>query len=107
MIRPTFYMADEDGFELDTERDDALGPKEILKEQLKTYDDEAISGLAVDLYELLSKDRIDESQDLIDQFFEQHYRTAIDEDEFKLEEFDETPLEKPKKVEDNSKEVQE
>ena len=106
MIRPTFIMIDEEDIDIIIDENNALGPKEIIKEQLKTYDNESISNLAVDLYELLSKDKVDESHDLIDQFFEQNYRTAIDENEFKLEEFDETLLEKPKKALDNSKGVQ-
>ena len=109
MIRPTFHMVGEDDIDILVDENDSLGPKEILKEQLNTYDDEAISNLAVDLYELLSKDKIDESQDMIEQFFEENYRNAVVEDDFVIEEFEieETPLEKPKKVQDNSKEVPE
>ena len=107
MIRPTFNMLGEDDIDILVDDGDSLGPKEILKEQLKVYDDETISNLAVDLYELLSKDKIDESQDLIDQFFEENYRTVVVGNEMKLEEFEEeeTSLEKPKKVDSNSKEV--
>ena len=106
MIRPNFKMVGEDDVEIIMDENDSLGPKEILKEQLKVYDDEAISNLAVDLYELLSKDRIDESQDLIAQFYDQYYRTIV-ENEIESEEIEdeETPLEKPKKVQVKFKEV--
>ncbi len=107
MIRPTFNMVGEDDIEILMDDNDSVGPKEILKEQLKIYEDDAISNLAIDLYELLSKDQVEESQDLIDQFFDEHYRTVIEEDEGKIEEFEfeMTPLEKPKKVEAKNKEV--
>ena len=106
MIRPNFKMIGEDDIEIIMDENDSLGPKEILKEQLKVYDDETISKLAVDLYDLLSKDRIDESQDLIHQFYDEYYRTAV-EDKIEMEEIEdeETPLEKPKKVEVKFKEV--
>ena len=107
MIRPTFHTVDEEDIDIVMDENDSLGPKEILKEQLKTYDDESISNLAVDLYELLSKDKVDESLDLINQYFDEYYRTEIKDEIIEIEEFEdeETPLEKPKKVQDNSKEV--
>ncbi|WP_407424864.1 exonuclease SbcCD subunit D [Methanobrevibacter sp.] len=107
MIRPTFHIIGEDDIDILVDENDSLGPKEILKEQLKIYDDETISNLAVDLYDLLSKDKVEESQDLIDQFFEENYRNAIEEVEIEIEDFgdEETPLEKPKKVQNKSKEV--
>ena len=107
MIRPTFHTVDEEDIDIVMDENDSLGPKEILKEQLKTYDDESISNLAVDLYELLSKDKVDESLDLINQYFNEYYRTEIEDEVIEIEEFEdeETPLEKPKKVQDNSKEV--
>ena len=107
MIRPTFHIIGEDDIDILVDENDSLGPKEILKEQLKIYDDEAISNLAVDLYDLLSKDKVEESQDLIDQFFEENYRNVIEDVEIEIEDFgdEETPLEKPKKVQDKSKEV--
>ena len=109
MIRPTFNMVGEDDIDIIVDDGNSLGPKEILKEQLKVYDDESISSLAVDLYELLSKDKIEESQDLIDQFFEENYRTVVVKNELKLEEFEdeEISLEKPRKIDDSSKEGQE
>ena len=107
MIRPTFHTVDEEDIDIVMDENDSLGPKEILKEQLKTYDDESISNLAVDLYELLSKDKVDESLDLINQYFDEYYRTEIEDEVIEIEEFEdeETQLEKPKKVQDNSKEV--
>ena len=96
MIRPNFLMADE----LDIEviiNDSQVGPKQILKEQLKGYDDEAVSNLAIDLYDYLSKDKLDESKDLINQFYEEYYHTSFDEEtlseELEHEQIDEEVLE--------------
>ena len=89
-------MADE----LDIEviiNDSQVGPKQILKEQLKGYDDEAVSNLAIDLYDYLSKDKLDESKDLINQFYEEYYHTSFDEEtlseELEHEQIDEEVLE--------------
>ncbi|MBQ6511162.1 DNA repair exonuclease [Methanobrevibacter sp.] len=94
MIRPNFIMDDE----LDVEviiNDSQVGPKQILKEQLKAYDDEAVTNLAIDLYEYLSKDKLDESKDLIEQFYEEYYHTSVEN----IEEIeDETLLEEPENI---------
>ena len=96
MIRPKFIMHDEIDPEYIIE-DSQVGPKQIIKEQLKGYDDEEVSNLAIDLYEYLSKDKLDESKDLIDNFYEEHYHTPVEDIE-EIEE-DETLLEKPDKKE--------
>ena len=74
---------------------------------MKGYDDEAVTNLAVDLYDYLSKDKLDESKDLVDQFYEDNYHTVIEEDEdLIIEDIDEeTPLEKPKDKQVTFKEV--
>jgi hypothetical protein len=92
--------------------DTSVGPKEIIKEQLEEYDDEEVSKLAMDLYDFLSKDKIDESKELTDQFFDEFYKTPVKDIDFKVEEIDDdTPMEKPKEKEkeepkEKSKEVQ-
>ncbi|WP_405303295.1 exonuclease SbcCD subunit D [Methanobrevibacter sp.] len=94
MIRPKFIMADE----IDPEiiiNDSSVGPEQIIKEHLKGYDDEAVSNLAIDLYDYLSKDKIDESRDLIDNFYDEYYHTSVEdiEEETLFEEPDEIQTE--------------
>ncbi|MGX8694429.1 MAG: metallophosphoesterase family protein, partial [Methanobrevibacter sp.] len=91
MIRPKFIMDDE----IDPEviiNDSSVGPEQILKEHLKEYDDEAVSNLAIDLYDYLSKDKIDESKDLIDNFYDEYYHTSVEDIE------DETLFEEPEEI---------
>ena len=80
MIRPIFNVLDR---EVDVNaiinEENALGPKELLINELKEYDSEDINNLAVELYDLLSKNKTEESQDLINQFFRQNY-SVIDKD---------------------------
>ena len=86
MIRPKFFMAgEEEDVDVILSQNDSLGPKELLVEQLKGYGNEDVNTLAMDLYDLLSKDKIDESKDLIDQFYDQHYSNVEEEVEFKTE----------------------
>lgn len=81
MIRPTFNVLDR---EVDVNAiindKNALGPKELLVKELEEYDSEDVNSLAVDLYDLLSKNKTEESQDLIDQFFRDNY-SVIDKEE--------------------------
>lgn len=74
MIRPTFNVLDRE-VDVNTIIDDenALGPKELLIDELKEYDDENINNLAIELYELLSKNKTEESEDLVSQFFAENY----------------------------------
>jgi DNA repair exonuclease SbcCD nuclease subunit len=105
MIRPTFNMAGEKPIDEIIESDTSVGPKEIITEQLSKYDDEEVSKLAMDLYDFLSKDKIDESKELADQFFEEFYKTPVEDMEFQSEEIEEdTPEEKPKEVQVTFKE---
>ena len=59
MIRPTFNVLDR---EVDVDAiindENALGPKELLIDELKEYDSEDVNNLAVELYDLLSKNNI-------------------------------------------------
>ena len=61
--------------------DSTLGPKELLVEELSKYNDENIDNLAVELYDLLSKDKTEESIELVSNFFNQHYNIIVGEDE--------------------------
>ena len=97
MIRPTFIMAGEE-FEIIDVESKKLGPEQLLESKLEEYDDAEVTSLAVDLYHMLSKDKLDESQELIDQYFNEHYAIDLDEIEFKTEKVikEEPPEEKEK-----------
>ena len=72
MIRPKFNMADEP-IGPDIENDATIGPEELITEQLKHYDCDELNQFGLDLYDFLSKDKIDESRDLVEQFFSEFY----------------------------------
>ena len=80
MIRPTFNVIDN---ELDVNSiindKNALGPNELLIEELKKYDSEDVNNLAIELYDLLSKNKTEESRDLINQFFNEKYEIVNDD----------------------------
>ena len=78
MIRPTFKMFDEGDIDILIDENDSLGPKELILNQLKHYDNEDVNNLAIDLYELLSKDNIEEAEELIIQFYKDNYRTHLE-----------------------------
>ena len=80
MIRPTFKAKADDSIDDIIGQNDSLGPKELILENLKDYDNEDVNKLAIDLYDLLSKDNIEDSEELITQFYEQHYKTKDSED---------------------------
>ena len=50
--------------------------KELIVDKLKEFDNENVTKLAIDLYEYLSKDKLYESEELINQFFHEHYRSS-------------------------------
>ena len=83
MIRPTFNMAGEESLSDITK--DSLGPKDLIVDQLQDYGNEVVDTLAVELYDLLSKDKIEESGELINLFYEQYYSNIKDDVEFKTE----------------------
>lgn len=101
MIRPTFTMAGEESIDEILNKKDALGPKELLIEELKGYGNSDVNNLAIELYENLSKDKIEESRELIDQFFKQFYSNVSDDVEFETEQ---PPKEEPKEVQVTFKE---
>ncbi len=84
MIRPTFNMFDMDVDEMNPEGD-GVGPKELITQQLEGYGNTDIKILATDLYELLSKDKIDEANEIIHQFYDEFYANNRDDVEFKTE----------------------
>ena len=84
MIRPTFNTHEEEAIN-EMVYKDSLGPKDLIMKQLSNYDDEVVNTLAVELYELLSKDKIEESGEIINLFYEQYYSNVKDEIVFKTE----------------------
>ncbi|WP_407415273.1 exonuclease SbcCD subunit D [Methanobrevibacter sp.] len=86
MIRPTFNVVGEESIDEIVNQNEALGPKELLTEQLKGYGNGDVNALAIELFDYLSKDRTDEAKELVDQYFEDHYKNVNDNVEFKIEE---------------------
>ncbi|MBP3792071.1 MAG: DNA repair exonuclease [Methanobrevibacter sp.] len=73
MIRPTFNMFDMDDPELVADGNGNVAATDIIVKQLEMYDNKDVDALATDLYDLLSKDKMDESKELINQFYEEFY----------------------------------
>ena len=87
MIRPNFNMVDLDD-PIALPSDGKIGPKELLVERLEGYGNSDVTNLATDLYELLSKGKMDESQEIIDQYFNEHYDNEEKTHEFVTEEIE-------------------
>ncbi len=87
IIRPTFNTVNGEIDEIFL-RDEPIGPKELIDEKLDGYGSSDVNKLAVDLYELLSKDKLEDAQGVIDQYFTQHYVSVGNDIEFKTEEFE-------------------
>ena len=85
MIRPTFEMFDEKITSVVVGRN-PLGPEQLIEKNLEGYGNGKVTELAIDLYHMLSKDKLDESQAVIDQYFNDHYLNVDGEVEFKTEE---------------------
>ena len=93
MIRPKLELVDD--IPLDLEENENIGPKELITEQLKGYGNDQVNHLALDLYDYLSKDNLEDAKELIDSFFESNYHTDNDNVEFVTEELEkeEPPVE--------------
>ena len=107
MIRPKFNVKDDEVIDEEEIKKNGLGAKEILVEQLKKYNDDNVTQLAIDLYDYLSKDKLEESQELIEQFYNDFYNSTKDEVELQAEEETEveTPQEKSEDVQVTFNEV--
>ena len=84
MIRQTFVMKDEDVTILQTEGE-RIGPEQLIIESLKGYGNSEVTELAIDLYRLLSKDKLEESEEIINQYFDGHYTNVVEDTEFTTE----------------------
>ena len=102
MIRPKFNMFDMEDPDVIIEENQKVGPKELIVKQLEGYGNSEVDTLATDLYDLLSKDKMDESGELISQFYDEHYASVKEDVEFKTEKIDE---EQPPQEEEKDKQV--
>ena len=73
MVRPKFLTPDEESIELIINQENALGSVEVLSDRLKIYENEDITKFAIELYALLSKDLIEDSQELVKSLFDEKY----------------------------------
>ena len=73
MIRPKFKVPGEESIDLIIDKENALGPVEVLSSRLEKYDDEDITKFATELYNLLSKDKSEDARELIDEFYKEKY----------------------------------
>ena len=73
MVRPKFNIPGEESIDLIIDKENALGPIEVLSSKLESYEDEDITKFAAELYNLLSKDKNEEAKELIDEFYKEKY----------------------------------
>ena len=78
LIRPKFTTVGEMDNDALLDKNDSIGPKELILNQLKDYDSEEVNNLAVDLYDLLSKDNLEDAEELIIQFYKENYHTKYE-----------------------------
>ncbi|WP_462316557.1 metallophosphoesterase family protein [Methanobrevibacter sp.] len=96
MIRPTFKMEGDDDLPIEIDTENPLGPTQLLEKQLEEYRNGETTALGVDLYHMLSKDKIDESREIINQYFDENFTSSVGDSEFEAEELemDQPPEEK-------------
>jgi len=87
IIRPTLKSTDDlKSEDIDFAQMVSLEPKSLLYEYLKAFDNDDISNLAIDLYENLSFDKIEESEKLINNFYDDYFeKVDISDDDIDLE----------------------
>ena len=73
MIRPKFKVPGEESIDLIIDKENALGPIEVLSSRLEKYDDTEIIKFATELYNLLSKDKSEDAKELMDEFYKEKY----------------------------------
>ncbi|RBQ22504.1 DNA double-strand break repair protein Mre11 [Candidatus Methanobinarius endosymbioticus] len=81
MLRPSFKADDLIKEENQIGDKTSLEPKDLLIERLKSFDNEDISNLAIDLLNFLSKDKFEESEKISNSFYEEYFGQY--EEEFK------------------------
>ncbi len=87
MIRPKFNMLDAGDVTgiIDDNGEITIHPKDLISKHLENYESDELNQFALDLYDFLSMDKIDESRDLVEQFFNDFYDNS--------KQFEETPQE--------------
>ena len=88
MIRPKFNMHDMDDADVIVNDKDNVSAIDLIDKHLEGYGNEKVTTLAVDLYQLLSKNKTDEAGEIIKQFYEEQYKVH-DDVEFKTEGYEE------------------
>ena len=71
MIRPKIKVPGEESIDLIIDKENALGPIEVLSSRLEKYDDAEIIKFATELYNLLSKDKSEDAKELMDEFYKE------------------------------------
>ena len=93
MIRPTFNMIGDESIDEIITTNMSIGPEELIIEKLEGYGNSEVDKLAINLYRMLSKDKLEDSQDLINQFFKENYQSDVEEIEFKTEKIEKDEIE--------------
>lgn len=93
MIRPTFNMGGDESIDDIIATKERIGPEELICEKLEGYGNSYVDKLAIELYRMLSKDKLEDSQDLIDQFFKDNYQSSGEEIEFTTEKIENDEVE--------------
>ena len=108
IIRPKFHMLGEESIDEIITKDTSVGPIELIDEKLEGYGNERVNRLAKDLYHFLSKDRLEDSKDIIDAFFVEHYKSSDEQVEFKTEKIEKERIEEivEEKPEENKSDIQ-
>lgn len=86
LVRPRFNYEEDFGI-IEPGIDSGIEITELIKENLEKYEDEAITNLAIDIYENLSKGKEEAAQEIIKQFYEDYY-TVVEETEEEPEEIE-------------------
>lgn len=81
MLKPSFKTDDLIKEEKQINDNKSLEPKNLLFERLKSFDNEDISNLAIDLLNSLSRDNLEESEKISNSFYEEYFGQY--EEEFK------------------------
>ncbi|MBQ6099923.1 MAG: DNA repair exonuclease [Methanobrevibacter sp.] len=106
MIRPKFHPIDEEIITIERE-DSPIGPEQLINEKLEEYGNDDVKKLAVDIYSLLSKDKTEDCEELIDQYFIEHYPAVDENEDIKLDEIEDEEVEISEETsEEEKKDVQ-
>lgn len=77
LIIRTRFNFEEDFDIMELGSDSGIEITELIKENLEKYEDETITNLAIDIYQNLSKNQNETAEEVINQFYEDHYEVDI------------------------------